>query len=84
MAAISVIIPTFNRARKITRAVASVLYQTFTDNEIIVVDDCSGDGTSEALAPFHSRIRCIAHSRNLGVSAARNTGIRASHSPLIA
>jgi len=84
MATVSVIIPTFNRAHKIARAVASVLYQTFADYEIIVVDDGSEDTTSEALAPFLPHIKCITHSRNRGVSAARNTGIRASDSPLIA
>jgi glycosyltransferase involved in cell wall biosynthesis len=84
MAAVSVIIPTFNRAQKIARAVASVLYQTFADYEILVIDDGSEDTTSKALAPFLPHIQCITHSKNLGVSAARNTGIRASDSPLIA
>ena len=84
MAAVSVILPTFNRAHKIARAVASVLYQTFSDYEILVVDDGSGDATPEALTPFLPRIRSIAHSKNLGVSAARNTGIRESHAPLVA
>lgn len=84
MAAVSVIIPTFNRAQKIARAVASVLYQTFADYEILVIDDGSEDATSKALAPFLPHIQCITHSKNLGVSAARNTGIRASDSPLIA
>jgi glycosyltransferase involved in cell wall biosynthesis len=84
MAAVSVVIPTFNRAHKIARAVASVLYQTFADYEILVVDDGSEDATAQALAPFRSRVRCITHSKNLGVSGARNTGIQASRSPLIA
>jgi glycosyltransferase involved in cell wall biosynthesis len=84
MAAVSVIIPTFNRAHKIARAVASVLYQTFADYETLVIDDGSEDTTSKALAPFLPHIQCITHSKNLGVSAARNTGIRASDSPLIA
>jgi glycosyltransferase involved in cell wall biosynthesis len=84
MAAVSVIIPTFNRAHKIARAVASVLYQTFANYEILVVDDGSEDATSKALAPFLPHIQCITHSSNLGVSAARNTGIKASDSPLIA
>ena len=84
MAAVSVIIPTFNRAQKIARAVASVLYQTFADYETLVIDDGSEDTTSKALAPFLPHIQCITHSKNLGVSAARNTGIRASDSPLIA
>jgi glycosyltransferase involved in cell wall biosynthesis len=84
MASVSVIIPTFNRAHKIARAVASVLYQTFTDYEVLVVDDGSEDATFEALQPFGSRVRRIRHDQNLGVSAARNTGIRACNSPLIA
>jgi glycosyltransferase involved in cell wall biosynthesis len=84
MAAVSVIIPTFNRAHKIARAVASVLYQTFTDYEVLVVDDGSEDETSEVLKLFRSRVKCIPLSKNLGVSAARNSGIRESHSPLIA
>jgi GT2 family glycosyltransferase len=84
MAAVSVIIPTFNRAHKIARAVASVLYQSFTDYELLVVDDGSEDETPEALTPFRSHVKCFTHSKNLGVSAARNTGIRESHSPLIA
>jgi len=84
MAAVTVIIPTFNRAHKIARAIASVLYQSFTDYEILVVDDGSEDGTHEVLTRFRSRVEWITHSKNLGVSAARNTGIRESHSPLIA
>jgi len=84
MAAVSVIIPTFNRAHKIARAVASVLYQTFSDYEILVVDDGSEDGTQRVLSQFDPHIRRIYHSRNLGVSAARNTGIRESCSPFIA
>ena len=84
MVNISVIIPSFNRSIKLIRAIASVLYQTFPDYEIIVVDDGSTDRTAEALQPFLSHIRYLSHSRNLGVSAARNTGILASQAPFIA
>jgi glycosyltransferase involved in cell wall biosynthesis len=84
MNSVSVIIPTFNRARKVVRAVSSVLYQTFGDYEIIVVDDGSTDDTIEALAPVRAHIQYISHPNNLGVSVARNTGIQASRSPLIA
>ena len=84
MAAVSVVIPTFNRAHRIARAVASVLYQTFSDYEILVVDDGSEDDTQQVLSQFRSRIKRISHSKNLGVSAARNTGIKESHSPFVA
>ena len=84
MTDISVVIPTYNRASKVIRAVASVLYQTFTDYEVIVVDDGSRDGTSDRLAPLTPHIRYLRHPSNQGVSVARNTGIKASKSPFIA
>lgn len=84
MAIISVIIPTFNRADKVVRAISSVLDQTFTDFETIVVDDGSTDGTKDAVARFDGRITYIKHPLNLGVSAARNTGIRKSTGEFIA
>ena len=84
MAAVSVIIPTFNRAAKVIRAVSSVLDQRFADHEIIVVDDGSTDETEKLLHPFEGRIRLVVHKVNQGVSAARNTGIGASTAPLIA
>lgn len=84
MTAISVIIPTYNRARKLLRAISSVLYQTFSDYDILVVDDGSSDRTADCLAPMDYHIKYLPHPKNLGVSAARNTGIKASRSPLIA
>ena len=84
MIPVSVIIPTFNRADKVVRAISSVLDQTFTDFEIIVVDDGSTDATKKALEPFRDRISYIVNSSNLGVSAARNKGIVFSRAPLIA
>jgi len=84
MVAISIVIPTFNRAQKVVRAISSVLSQTFTDVEIIVVDDGSTDGTKKEVEQFDDFITYVAHSSNLGVSAARNTGINGSGAPLIA
>ncbi|HIJ36627.1 MAG TPA: glycosyltransferase family 2 protein [Deltaproteobacteria bacterium] len=84
MAKISVIIPTFNRALKVARAVASVLYQRYTDYEIVVVDDGSDDDTRTFLKQFGKQIRRIDHAKNRGVSAARNTGIQNTDSPFIA
>ena len=76
--------PTFNRADKVARAISSVLRQTFSPYEIIVIDDGSTDGTMASLSPFRNKIRIIRHSVNMGVSAARNSGIRASRSPFVA
>lgn len=84
MTAVSVIIPTFNRALKTARAVSSVLYQQFNGCEIIVVDDGSTDDTKKVLRQFQGRIRQVVHKDNQGVSAARNSGIKAATAPLIA
>ncbi len=84
MPAVSVIIPTHNRALKVVRAISSVLYQVFRDYEIIVVDDGSTDETEKMLRQFKTRIRYVVHPVNQGVSKARNTGIAASSAPLIA
>ena len=84
VAEVSVVIPTYNRARKVARAIASVLHQSFSDYEIIVVDDGSTDNTVQVLSLFRRLIVPVIHDENRGVSAARNTGIKASRAPLIA
>ncbi len=71
---VSVIIPTFNRAREVPRAISSVLAQTRPPDEIIVVDDGSTDDTPEVLERFGKAIRVIRQA-NAGPSAARNRGI---------
>lgn len=81
--AISVIIPTFNRKWAVGRAVDSVLQQTFTDFELIVVDDGSTDGTAELLQRYGAAVGCL-RQPNRGVSAARNLGIANARGALIA
>ena len=76
MTEVTVIIPTYNRAQRVCRAVSSVLDQTFTDFEIIVIDDASTDDTGERLEEFGNRIKVIRHPENKGVSAARNSGLK--------
>jgi len=80
---ISVIIPTYNRAHLVARAVMSVLVTMAPVDELIVVDDGSTDGTEEVLADFRDRIRYIRQS-NAGAGAARNHGIRKASRPLVA
>ncbi len=80
---VSVVIPAFNRAPCIGRAVRSVLAQTFQDFEVIVVDDGSTDGTAGALAEFGARIKLL-RQENRGVSAARNAGVRAASAGWVA
>lgn len=83
MALVSVIIPTFNRPLETKRAVTSVLYQTYGDFEVIVVDDGSDQSLRDALQPLRPHIRYISHEKNRGVSAARNTGLKSSKSPFV-
>ena len=83
MPLVSVIIPTYNRAIYVTAAIDSVLAQTFTDYEIIVVDDGSTDDTKKLLQPYLSIIHYI-YQENKGVSAARNTGILAAQGKWLA
>jgi glycosyltransferase involved in cell wall biosynthesis len=74
---VSIVIPTYNRAVTITRAINSVLKQTYQNFEIIVVDDGSNDNTEEIVSYFSdNRIRYIRHTTKQGGSAARNSGIK--------
>ncbi len=72
---ISVIIPTYNRKHLISRAIKSVINQSFKPFEIIIVDDGSDDGTYEFIIQFFPEIQVFRQSNN-GVSSARNLGIK--------
>jgi glycosyltransferase involved in cell wall biosynthesis len=80
---VSVVIPTYNRSCLVVESVASALAQTMPPAEIIVVDDGSTDDTQVQLLRFGDRIH-YAHQQNLGVSAARNHGIRLATSRWVA
>jgi GT2 family glycosyltransferase len=71
---VTVIVPTYNRAEFLKEAIRSVLAQTFTDFELIVVDDGSTDHTKEVVREF-PQIRYHPCPKNEGVSKARNLGI---------
>lgn len=84
---ISVVVPVYNGAELVGRAINSVLAQTFADWELIAVDDGSSDGTPGVLASFvaaDSRVRVITHRPNRGLSAARNSAMRSARGEWIA
>ena len=80
---VSVIIPTYNRAKFLLDAIESVLNQTYPNVEIIVIDDGSTDNTKEVLKPFDGKIRYLS-SNHSGVAHARNLGMRAASGKYIA
>src|SRR3972149_1034912 len=76
---VSVVIPSYNRADMLRRAIRSVLAQTFTDFELIVVDDGSTDNTVNPVEEFSdSRVRFMRRSVNEGAARARNMGVELS------
>jgi glycosyltransferase involved in cell wall biosynthesis len=82
---VSVILPTYNRARLLPRAMRSVLNQSWRDLELIVVDDGSSDDTAAVVAAFDdSRVRYLAPAGNLGDAGARNRGIAAARGEWLA
>jgi glycosyltransferase involved in cell wall biosynthesis len=83
MPQVSVIIPVFNAAATVGRAVESVLAQTLAGLEIVAVDDGSTDASIEALARFGERVKVIRQD-NRGPSAARNLGVRNSSGEYLA
>ena len=87
MPEISVIIPSYNNAPYIGKAIESILNQSFTDFEVIVIEDCSTDNSREVINSYmeqDSRIHVIHHEKNKGVAAARNSGIQAAKGEFIA
>lgn len=84
---VSVIIPTYNRAKVTFRAINSVLVQTYSNLEIILVDDHSDDWDelSSHLDKINdARLHSVRHEKNLGGSAARNTGIKNAKGDFVA
>lgn len=78
--------PSYNKGEFIAQAIQSVIKQTLSDWELIIVDDNSIDGTRDLLDYYHrldKRIKLILRQKRYGVDAARNLGVRASRSGLI-
>lgn len=83
---VSVNIATYNRGQFIAEAIESVLAQTFTDWELIIVNDASTDNTEATVAPFLAdpRIRYFRNEKNQNISLTRNRGLAESHGEFIA
>jgi glycosyltransferase involved in cell wall biosynthesis len=81
--AVSVVIPTYNRARFIARALDSCLSQLDDKDEVIIVDDGSTDDTERVVAGYGNKVRYI-RTPNQGAGAARNRGVREARNPLLA
>jgi glycosyltransferase involved in cell wall biosynthesis len=82
---VSVIIPAYNQAQFLGDAIQSVLDQTYTNFELLVVNDASPDNTAEVVRQFSDpRIHYIVHKENRGLPATRNTGMRAASGEFIA
>jgi glycosyltransferase involved in cell wall biosynthesis len=80
---ISVVLPTWNRAHLVHKAIDSVLAQTYRDFELVVVNDGSTDDTAAALARYGDRIRVV-HRENGGPSQSRNSGVEAARHDWVA
>ncbi len=84
---VSVIMPAYNCERYVSDAISSVIRQTYHTWELIIVDDCSNDGTYEickSISEKDARIRLIRNNENKGVSFSRNRGISESKGNWIA
>lgn len=83
--AVSIVLPSYQRGDLIGRAIASVLAQTYTDFELVIVDDGSTDDTAAVVAQCRDpRLRFVRLDRNRGAAAARNAGIRETVAPFLA
>lgn len=84
---VTVFIPAYNASRYLAETLDSVLTQSFTDFELLVVDDGSTDDTPRVLDEFRrqdSRVRVITNERNKGRPASRNIGLRLARGPYLA
>ncbi len=85
MPAITVLMPVYNAERFLAIAIESILGQTFTDFEFLIIDDCSTDKSVEIVHSYNdARIRYYRNEKNLGISPTLNKGVELATAPLIA
>ncbi len=80
---VSVVIPAFNRRDSVLQLLGDLYRQTGISFEVIVVDDCSPDGTADAVAAAFPQVRLLRNSRNGGPAVSRNRGIEAAQGEFI-
>jgi glycosyltransferase involved in cell wall biosynthesis len=80
----SIVLPVFNRETRISFAVQSVLDQTYTSWELLIIDDCSNDKSQEIIKEFRDdRIRVFRNQKNEGPAISRNVGIQNAKGQII-
>lgn len=85
MAFFSIVIPLYNKENCIANTLQSVLNQSFTDFELLIIDDCSTDSSCKiVLENYAENVTLIQHENNKGLSSTRNTGIKNATSNYIA
>ncbi len=87
MPLVSVIMPSYNHERYISEAIESVLNQSFSDFELIIIDDASKDKSKEIIKAYEekdSRIRAIFHNENKGIAKTMNEGLEEAEGKFIA
>jgi glycosyltransferase involved in cell wall biosynthesis len=82
---VTAVIPVYNREKYVGDAIDSILAQTFTDFELLVIDDGSTDRSREVVWSYHDpRIRLVCNETNEGIPKTRNKGIRLAHGEYLA
>ena len=87
MATVSVIMSVYNEEATIAEAIESIIAQTYTDWELIIINDCSTDGSPEIVRRYareQNRIRIFENEHRLGLAASLNKGIKAARGKYIA
>jgi teichuronic acid biosynthesis glycosyltransferase TuaG len=87
LVSVSVIMSSYNHGKYLAEAIESVLCQRYRDFELIIIDDCSRDGSQQIIKSYQEqdlRIRSIIHDKNMGISKTLNDGIRFAKGDFIA
>jgi len=80
---VSVLIPVYNGEQTLARCIDSVLAQDYPDLEVVVVNDCSTDGTADVLARYQGRVHALRNERNSGIAKTYNHALRASRGEIV-